>query len=115
VPGYTGTGPESPFCRPGSFSRAAEALKDFAVMPEEASGANDWQHRESGKTYDADGFWWKHRADAWFKIPSHCTTDVNAGSGPFSASSCCNWAASLLKGTPRWSTDSHTVKNPFTR
>jgi hypothetical protein len=97
------------------FSGSAEALKDFAVIPEDASGADDWQHPESGKTYDSDGFWWKHRADAWFKIPSHCTTDVEAGSGTFSPSWCCNWFASQFKGVPRWSTDGHTVTNPFTR
>lgn len=97
------------------FTGSKKVLQDFAVMPEDAESATDYRHPTSGTTYGADGFWWKQNASAWFKVPDHCTTEVNASGGGFSTGSCCNWAASLIKGRPRWSTDGHTVKNPFAK
>jgi hypothetical protein len=87
-------------------------LGDYAVMPE---GGTTLTTPVNGVWYDADGYWYRyhHPRNEWFKVGDHCDNDVTcAGSGP-SNSSCCNAAASLIKGRPRWVSDSHATTNPF--
>lgn len=82
-----------------------EALNRFRVIPEEECSthfvptANTW--------HDADGFWWagETHPHRWFKISGHCEATVRPNGGSFSVRSCCNGVASLVKGTPHWSTD----------
>lgn len=70
----------------------------------------------NNRWYNCDGFWYNGFSD-WFKIPDHCKVEVNASPrarrGFFS--SCCNWAASLIKNGPNWSSDGldSTKSNPF--
>ncbi|MET0340071.1 MAG: DUF4157 domain-containing protein [Polyangiales bacterium] len=88
-------------------------LSDVAVMPE--SGTTLTHPARNGVWYDADGFWFRHHAprSEWFKVPGHCTTDILERGSSFAAESCCNLAASVFKGRPRWTSDGHGTANPF--
>lgn len=88
-----------------------DQLSDFAVIPENGRRTRT---PENGVWYDSDGFWMKGRAcTEWFKVPSHCDATIRPGPGGFSPEYCCNWAASFVKGRPRWTTDDHGSINVF--
>ena len=53
------------------------------------------------------------RAKQWFKVGDHCDLGVTCEGNGFSYSVCCNFAASLIKGWPRWVNDKHGSTNPF--
>jgi hypothetical protein len=91
---------------------SASQLSDYAIMPE--SGATTITP-SNGVWYDSDGFWFSHHAPKteWFKVSNHCDLDLVCEGSTFSYSYCCNAAASLIKGTPRWTSDSHVTHNPF--
>lgn len=91
---------------------SATQLADFAVMPEAGSTTTT---PTNGTWYDADGCWYRHHAprNEWLKVPSHCDADVTLSGGVPVWESCCNAAASLFKGSVRWTTDGHLASNPF--
>ncbi len=88
-------------------------LSDFAVIPESGTTLIT---PVSGGSYDADGFWYRHHypRTEWFKVSDHCDLDVTAcWSSGFLRSFCCNAAAGLIVGSPRWTSASHATSNPF--
>lgn len=88
-------------------------LSDFAVIPESGTTLIT---PVSGGSYDADGLWYRHHfpRTEWLKVSDHCDLDVTAcWSSGFSRSSCCNALASLFRGSPRWTSESHATSNPF--
>jgi hypothetical protein len=91
---------------------APEQLSDYAVMPENGTTLTT---PVNGTSYDSDGFWFRHHRPRteWFKVGNHCDLDVTCEGNDFSYSWCCNAAASLFKGTPGWTRDSHGTTNPF--
>ncbi len=91
---------------------AVEQLSDYAVIPEAGTTLTT---PLNGTWYDSDGFWFRHRRPRteWFKVGDHCDLDVTCEGNRFSYSSCCNAAASLIKGTPGWTTARHGTTNPF--
>ncbi|MFO0699076.1 MAG: DUF4157 domain-containing protein [Nitrospira sp.] len=89
-----------------------EQLSDYAVIPEDGT---ETVTPTNDRWFDSDGFWSRHRQPStqWFKVPSHCDVTITCEGHEFSCVKCCNLAASIFKGGPRWSSDPHDARNPF--
>lgn len=96
--------------------------KDVAIIPEDATGPNDLtMNPENGVKYSCDGFWYRHSSSKsqWYKIPSHCRSEISVAGQGFIDDGCCNAAGSLYQdlrdrqSSPGWTSDAHTTKNPF--
>lgn len=89
-----------------------EQLSAYAVIPEDGT---ETVMPTSDTWFDSDGFWHRHHQSQteWFKIPSHCDVTITCDGNSFSCVKCCNIAASIFKGGPRWSGDHHDARNPF--
>jgi hypothetical protein len=84
-------------------------LARYRIFPEDGEKliypiANTWQ--------DGDGIWNMDHTpvDEWFKVSDHCDMTLHCSGRGFNGSSCCNAAASLLFGKPRWVNDGHLAK-----
>jgi len=91
---------------------SAEQLGEFAVMPEDGT---ELTTPTNGTWLDTDGFRYQRHTPRyeWFKIPGHCDVEIQCSEGDFTCSKCCNLAASIFKGSPRWTSDGHQTANPW--
>jgi hypothetical protein len=86
-----------------------EELAQLRILPEDSDQPIV---PVNGTWYDADGVWDGRRSDrlSWFKVGDHCDATLTCSRGRLVLDDwCCNAAASLLKGTPRWVTDGHAA------
>ncbi|PXF58919.1 MAG: hypothetical protein C4B59_12580 [Candidatus Methanogaster sp.] len=94
-------------------SCTAAQLNDYAVIPE--TGTALTMPPANGVWYDSDGFWQRHHRpkSEWFKVGNHCDMDVTCAGDSFNTLVCCNLAASVFRGIPRWVSTPHSTSNPF--
>lgn len=88
---------------------SAAQLNDFAVIQE--SGPPAIHPPVNGKRYQADGFWYRHNRDYWYKIADTCVVKVECRSDGIylSTARACSW----VSGWRRADTERPNTPYPF--